>query len=205
MICPNDKIEMQPVKAESHYGQTVMLDQCPQCGGIWFDSYELYSAKQGQAAKIELLNAASLQAVSLINNSELHCPRDQTQLIQLNDPFLPKDLILARCPRCNGFWLNRGEFLKYQQYRQYRQSLNQPKEIVIEDNKADQAMLQVYEQYKTKDSTELLGKLGSFLSMPVNSTTWQPLEPEKLSEKEKNAFDLLMTALSIILKFFIRI
>jgi Zn-finger nucleic acid-binding protein len=196
---------MQTVKAESHYGQTVILDQCPSCGGIWFDSYELYQAKPGQAEKIELLNTDSLQTVSLINNTELHCPRDQVKLIQLIDPFLPKDLILARCPACNGFWLNRGEFLKYQQYRQYRQSLNKPKEIVIEDNKAEQALLQAYEQYKTKDSTELLEKLGNFLSMPINSVTWQPLEPEKLSEKEKNAFDLIMTALSIILRFFTRI
>jgi Zn-finger nucleic acid-binding protein len=205
LICPNEKIEMQQVKAESHYGQTVILDQCPGCGGIWFDSFELYMAKQGQAGKIELLNVDCLQASSLIENSELHCPRDRTTLIRFSDPFLPKDLILARCPACNGFWLNRGEFLKYQQYRQTRQASNKPKEITIEDNKFERDIVRVFEENKTKDSTELLGKLGSFLSMPLNSVNWQPQEREKLSDKEKNALDLIMTALTLILRLFIRI
>lgn len=203
MICPNEKIEMQQVKTESHYGQTVILDQCSGCGGIWFDSYELYMAKQGQAGKIELLNVDSLQVSSVIENSEIHCPRDRTKLIRFSDPFFPKDLILARCPVCNGFWLNRGEFLKYQQFRQTRQESNKPKEIIIEDNKFERDMIRVFEENKTKDSTELLGKLGSFLSTPVNSVSWQPLEPDKLTDKEKNAFDLIMTALNLILRLFI--
>ena len=53
MKCPNENAEMQQVKVESHYGQTVILDQCPKCGGIWFDSLELYSVKQGQAEIID--------------------------------------------------------------------------------------------------------------------------------------------------------
>jgi Zn-finger nucleic acid-binding protein len=203
LICPNEKIEMQQVKTESHYGQTVILDQCPGCGGIWFDSYELYMAKQGQAGKIELLNVDSLQVSSVIENSEIQCPRDRTKLIRFSDPFFPKDLILARCPACNGFWLNRGEFLKYQQFRQIRQESNKPKEIIVEDNKFERDMIRVFEENKTKDSTELLGKLGSFLSTPVNSVSWQPLEPDKLTDKEKNAFDLIMTALNLILRLFI--
>lgn len=196
---------MQPVKAESHYGQTVMLDQCPGCGGIWFDSFELYMAKQGQSEKLELIKVDSLKACSVIENLELLCPRDHTKLIRFSDPFFPKDLILARCPVCNGFWLNRGEFLKYQQYRQTRQQMNKPKEIAIEDNKFERDIVRVFEENKTKDPTEMLGKVGNFLSMPVNSVTWQPQEPEKLSDKEKNAFDLVISALALILRLFIRI
>ena len=60
MICPNDKIEMHKVTVMSHYDLPVDLDQCPSCGGIWFDRAELYTAKYGEAAKIETLEADSL-------------------------------------------------------------------------------------------------------------------------------------------------
>jgi Zn-finger nucleic acid-binding protein len=51
MLCPNENIEMRQVKVESHYGQPVILDQCPECGGIWFDKMELYQVKQGEQRK----------------------------------------------------------------------------------------------------------------------------------------------------------
>jgi|WetSurMetagenome_2_1015567.scaffolds.fasta_scaffold422502_1 uncharacterized protein len=205
LTCPNENIEMQKIKTEAHYGQTVIIDQCPGCGGIWFDSFELYMPKQGQAGKIESINVGTLKSISVIENSELLCPRDHNKLIRFQDPFFPKDLILARCSTCNGFWLNRGEFLKYQHFRQTRQESSKPKEILIEDNNLDQDIRRVWEENKTKDSTELIGKMGKFLSMPVDQATWQPMEPDKLSEKERNAYNLVMTALTLILRFFIRI
>ncbi len=202
MICPNENIKMQQVKVESHYGQTVMLDQCPKCGGIWFDRLELYSVKQGQAEKIELLNVDTLRTPSLIENYELLCPRDSVKLVHFSDPFFPKDIIIAHCPVCNGFWLNRGEFIKYQNYRQ---SLKQPREITAEDEKLRQDVARILAEHKTGDATDVLGKLGRFLSTPMDSMTWRPLEPDRLSEKEKNAIDFIINTLLVILRFFIRI
>ncbi|MFC2032361.1 zf-TFIIB domain-containing protein, partial [Chloroflexota bacterium] len=80
MICPNEKIE-------SHYGQTVILDQCAKYGGIWFDRFELYSVKQGQAEKMELLNIDTLRTSSLIENPELLCSRDSVKLVRFSDSF----------------------------------------------------------------------------------------------------------------------
>ena len=205
MLCPNDNAEMRQVKAESHYGQTVILDQCPHCGGIWFDSFELYTPRPGEAEKIELLNVPDLLSSAAIRNGSLLCPRDRIPLIRFSDPFFPKDLILARCEACNGFWLNRGEFTKYQQYRQARQALNKPKEILIEDNPYERDLLKTLQEHKSKDSTEALGKLGRFLSIPMDSVTWRPLEPEKLSDKEKSTIDLILTAMSLILRYFIHL
>jgi Zn-finger nucleic acid-binding protein len=205
LICPVDRIEMQPVKADAHYGQTVFLDQCSTCGGIWFDSGELYMPKYGEAEKIERLNVQALQSSALIDYNDLHCPRDQTKLIRFQDPFFPKDLIIARCQICNGFWLGRGEFIKYQEFRQVRQHSNQPKELIIEDSKFEQDMRQILEASKNKDHIEMVGKLGKFLSMPVDQITGLPLEPDKLSDDEKTAYNLVMTALNLIFRFFIRI
>ena len=202
MICPNENIEMKQIIVESHYGQTVILDQCPECGGIWFDCFELYSVKQGQAENIELLNVDTLRASSLIENHELLCPRDSVKLDHFSDPFFPEDIIVARCPVCNGFWLNRGAFIKYQDYRQ---SLKKPREITAEDEKLERDIAHILAEHKTGDATDALGKLGKFLSTPMDSMTWRPVEPERLSEKEKNAIDLLTNSLLGILRFFIRI
>jgi Zn-finger nucleic acid-binding protein len=205
VLCPNENTQLQQVKTDSFYGQTVILDQCPDCGGIWFDSCELYMPKQGEANKIELLNLDNLRSSTIVQNDSLLCPRDRTGLIRFIDPFFPKDLILARCQMCNGFWLNRGEFIKYQKYRQNRQARNKPKEIIVEDNKFEHDLIGVFEQNKTQDSMEVLGKVGSFLSIPVDSATWRPQKPEQLSEKERNAFDLIMTTISLIFRLFVRI
>jgi len=106
MICPSENAEMREVKVESHYGQTELLDQCPVCGGIWFDYLELYAAKQGQGEKIELLNDDALRTNSLIEKSGLLCPRDAARLVHFDDPSFLKNIIIARCPVCSGFWLN---------------------------------------------------------------------------------------------------
>ena len=202
MICPNENIEMKQIKVESNYGQTVILDQCPKCGGIWFDSMELYSVKQGQAEKIESLNADTLRTSSVMEDSKLTCPRDSVKLVHFSDPFFPKNIIIARCPVCNGFWLNRGEFIKYQNYRQ---SLKKPREITAEDEKLEQDIERILAEHKTGDATNTLGNLGKFLGTPMDSMTWRPAEPEKLSEKEKNSINSITNALTTILRFFIRI
>jgi len=202
MICPNENVEMREVKVESHYGQTVVLDQCPICGGIWFDYLELYAAKQGQAEKIELLNADALRTNSLIEKSELLCPRDSAKLVHFDDPSFPKTIIIARCPVCNGFWLNRGEFIKYQDYRE---SLTEPRVITAEDENAEQEVARILAEHKTEDATVALGKLGRFLSTPMDEVTWQPLEPDQLSEKEKYAMNSITRTLMVVLRLFIRV
>jgi Zn-finger nucleic acid-binding protein len=204
VLCPNEKTELQPVTVESHYGQTVVLDQCPDCGGIWFDNFELFRARQGEAKRIEQLNVDCLRAPISIEQTELRCPRDNARLVQFSDYLFPKDLILARCPLCNGFWLNRGEFVKYQRYRQKRQDANKPKEILVEDNPVDREIIKAFEENRTSDSSLLLGRLAKFLSTPLDASG-HPQSPDQLSEKENNALSLIMTALTLVLRFLIRI
>ena len=202
MNCPNENVEMKQVKVESHYGQTLILDQCPKCGGIWFDHLELYSVKQGQAEKIDGIRTDTLRTSSLIEKSDLFCPVDSRTLVNFQDPYFPKDIILARCPACRGFWLNRGEFIKYQDFRQ---SLKQIRETSEADEKLGQDIQRILDEQKTGDAVVTLGNLGKFLSTPMDSTTWQPLEPDKLSEKEKSTIDIALNILMVLLRFFIPI
>jgi Zn-finger nucleic acid-binding protein len=196
MICPHEPVEMQLVMAESHYGQTVIIDQCPKCGGIWFDKLELYAVKSGEANKIELLDTEALSTSTAIENPDLLCPRDRTRLVQFHDPCLPPGLIIERCPRCDGIWLNRGEFTKYQSFRQ---GLKRAREKSAEDTRFKQDMEQMLSQHDTGDSSEVLGRLGTFLSAPIDTHTLRPLEDNKRSSEEEETLGLVVNVLTVIL------
>ena len=160
MLCPNDNSEMHQVKIVSHYGGPIFVDQCEKCGGIWFDESELFRAKQGEAEKIETLNAEILQTPSAIENSNLICPRDQIAMNRFTDKYFPQDIVLVRCPSCHGIWVNRGTFTKYQQFR--RELMSPKKSTQDEKMKA-----QWEASYKTGRSTGTRGRLVEFLSTPM--------------------------------------
>jgi Zn-finger nucleic acid-binding protein len=166
MLCPNDSTEMHQVKIIGHYGGPIFVDQCEKCGGIWFDESELFRAKQGEAEKIEVLDAGILRTPSAIENSTLFCPRGGAKMHRFTDRYFPQDIVLVRCPLCHGIWLNRGMFTKYQQFRQ---ELMSSKKISLQDKKLEERVGQLVESYESGHSTETLRGLGEFLSTPIDS------------------------------------
>jgi len=160
MLCPNDNTEMRQVKIVSHYGGPIFVDQCEECGGIWFDQSELFRAKQGEAEKIEILNTEKLQTPSTIGNSTIFCPRDEGAMHRFTDKYFPKDIVLVRCQLCHGIWLNRGIFTKYQQFRQ---KLMPPKKSTQDEK----MKTQLKASYKNGRSTGTRGRLLEFLSTPI--------------------------------------
>jgi len=160
MLCPNDNTEMRQVKIVSHYGGPIFVDQCEECGGIWFDQSELFRAKQGEAEKIEILNTEKLQTPSTIGNSTLFCPRDEGAMHRFTDKYFPKDIVLVRCQLCHGIWLNRGIFTKYQQFRQ---KLMPPKKSTQDEK----MKTQLKASYKNGRLTGTRGRLLEFLSTPL--------------------------------------
>jgi len=177
---------MHRVKIVSHYGQPIDLEQCEKCGGIWFDESELFMAKQGEAEKIEVLNTDILRNPSMIESSTLICPREQTVLHQFTDKYFPQDIILGRCPSCNGIWLNRGIFTKYQKFRQ---ELKPTKEKSPEDKKLEESISQLIASHQSGHSTETLERLGKFLSTPVDRDTSIFPDPAQRSWNEPLRLD----------------
>ena len=143
---------MRQVEIASHYGGPIFVDQCERCGGIWFDESNLFRAKQGEAEKIEALNAEMLRTPSVIENSTLCCPRDRGVMLRFTDKYFPQDIVLVRCPSCHGIWLNRGTFTKYQQFRQKFM----PKKKSLEEESLGKAMapLVVAFKYECERSSE---------------------------------------------------
>jgi Zn-finger nucleic acid-binding protein len=190
---------MHQVQVLSHYGQPIFLDQCEKCGGLWFDQSELYRAKQGEAEKVESLDSSALKSPSDMENAKLLCPRDRAELIKFSDKYFPQGIIVARCPLCDGFWLNRGEFTRYQEGRP---DLQQVEVIRPDDRQLQERMAQILAQHNAGKTNNVLGRVGRFLSTPLDEQTMRPLEPDKLSPGEENAYNVIMNVLTSILSFF---
>lgn len=163
---------MHHVKIVAHYGQPIIVDQCQRCGGIWFDEAELFRAKQGEADRIEMLDADIIRAPTMIEESELLCPRDRAVMLQFVDRYFPQDIILVQCPSCRGIWLNRGGFMKYQKFRQGLLQRSQQKSTADKRRPEIKKLVQSYESGRT---TGTLRKLGEFLSTPIDRGALVPL------------------------------
>lgn len=194
MLCPNDFLEIHQVKIASHYGQLIIIDQCQICGGIWFDAFELYQVKHGEAERIESLDSNVLFMPSAIANLKLLCPKDRAELVQFSDPYFPKGIVVARCPKCSGFWLNRGEFTKYQKARL---ALGWPKEVTPEDIKLENEIKQLLAAHHAGSSKDGLKNLGTFLSKSIRE------EPDQELSSATNTISSILNILVTILKLFV--
>lgn len=191
---------MHQVRVPSHYGHEVIIDQCDGCGGLWFDAFELFKVKLGEAQELESVDSDRLRAPSDIENPLLRCPRDRTALIQYEDPNFPKELILSRCPKCQGFWLNRGEFTRYQEVRQ---ELKRPQAITLEDQKLGEEVNKILESHRGSSNTEALGKLGAYLSSPAHESVLSPFASSPGISEEGKSLDTVINVLMVLLRLFV--
>ena len=200
MFCPNEKAVMRQVGVPSHYGQQVIIDQCEGCGGIWFDAFELFKVKLGEAEGIESIDSDRLRVPSAIDNPTLLCPRDRTALVQYKDPNFPRELILTRCPQCQGFWLNRGEFTTYQETRR---EMMRPREKTLEDEKLGEDVKRMLQSRIDSGTTEALGRLGAFLSSPGHEPVSSPFGASREAAEEGKTLDTVLNVLMVLLRLFI--
>jgi len=201
MKCPNDNTEMYQVKIEGHYGQPILLKQCKECGGIWFDEMELFSARHGEAEKIEVFDSKGLWTPTNIEKRILRCPLDQSELFRFKDRYFLKGIILERCPSCNGIWLNRGGFTKFQQARQ---ELKRPKEGSSKDKRLEEDIKRILSVHHAEAASNTLEKLGRFLSMPIDRATLLPLEHSENQLEQVKTGNLILDVLMLILMALIR-
>lgn len=200
LLCPNENVSMQQVAVPSKFGQKVIVDQCASCGGLWFDAFELYKVNADAAGLLEGLDADSLRTPSEINHPVLLCPYDKAALYRFEDSRFPGEIILMRCPKCQGFWLNRGEFTRFQEVRK---NLKQPKEKTLKDRKLDEQVQRILDKHKAKNHGDGLASLGSFLSTPVGERAILPMKASEGFSENDNVFNAVLNALMLILRVFI--
>ena len=87
--------------------EVLELDQCPACGGLWFDAEEL-SKYLDRAARPAASSAPAPAAAAAADAREGRCPRCLVALMKDPAPNNPK-VTADVCARCGGLWLDGGE------------------------------------------------------------------------------------------------
>ncbi|MBP1687976.1 MAG: hypothetical protein H6Q33_4119 [Deltaproteobacteria bacterium] len=108
---------MREVRAEAITGYLIVLDQCPHCGGLWCDRWELYPVTAAAAKRLDGVDQPALQRSIQVPKRSLECPRCRARLSRFHDPTLPADARIERCPNCDGMWFNRGELRRFKERR----------------------------------------------------------------------------------------
>lgn len=160
---------MKAVKVESHYGISLVLDQCGKCGGLWIDRDELYKTKLGEAKRIERVDTKKLRQLTKIDK-ELWCPHQHARLLLFLDRSFPKSIQVDKCPICHGFWFNRGEFTSFQKSIKKRRG----KRITETSQEMENKVKRILDQDKKPTAETAVDRLGRFIAVkdykPIKST-----------------------------------
>ena len=113
VTCPQCAEQLKEVTAPATLGYAIVLDQCPRCGGIWCDRWELYPVTAAAADRLDPIDQDALRQPSPVRTELVGCPRCHARMQRLRDPTLPQDACIERCPNCDGMWLNRGELRRF--------------------------------------------------------------------------------------------
>ena len=193
---------MHAVETKSHYGADLFLDQCPTCGGLWFDRRELYRVREGKAAdiraKVDPLDISKLEELVPLEK-KLLCPRDGTQLELFTDSLFPKSIEIERCPECGGFWFNHGEFVDFQKWRSEHKKIHMSGENTLSPElkeKINKLLL----AHNDENEYDSIGNLGKFLSQPVHEGSLKKLHGVKEEETSFMYINIIMALLRLFLR-----
>lgn len=87
---------------------TIRIDQCNACRGIWFDRKELEAVVDVARRKMLPLPATSSPVSQRMDERQGNCPRDRIALEPV-ESLAVDGLTYDHCPRCKGVWLDGGE------------------------------------------------------------------------------------------------
>lgn len=172
---------MNQVAARANPGSLIQLDQCGRCGGIWCDKWELFPVQPDEAARLELVDEKLLSTLTELGEKTLYCPRCTSKLEIFKDAVLPKDILLRRCSRCEGIWLNRGQLSRYK---------NHQKRIRLEKMGAEASVHKLPEVYQNPKSWVVTGTQGIF-AYPQGAAD----EEETIGQSLGGAFKLILQTL----------
>lgn len=110
MRCPVCKSQLTQVKSKS-----AIIDICPNCRGIWFDSGELgdfvkplSTSEQIPPEKIKLFQRRNVKTLYKIKEKDRLCPKCGKKLQKFNFSY-DSNIFLDKCPDCGGIWADGGE------------------------------------------------------------------------------------------------
>lgn len=186
--CPQCDREMKEVSARASPGMLIVLDQCGKCGGIWCDKWELFPVEPEEGERLDPLDEKLLQKPLAPAKETLYCPRCGDRLRLFHDPILPPEIQLERCRRCDGIWLNRGEFRRFKRFQ---------KKTREEKAGGEETLRQLVQAYQNPQSWVTTGVRGiyAYPQAEAENDPWPSLTL-------KGALSLILqTLLRLVLRF----
>lgn len=116
LVCPQCATPMREVKAPAKIGYLLVLDQCPQCGGIWCDRWEVFPLVAPAVENLDHVDEETLRTPVALPAEPLRCPRCRARMAAFHDAALPTDACITRCLNCEGMWFNRGELRRFKRH-----------------------------------------------------------------------------------------
>jgi Zn-finger nucleic acid-binding protein len=104
MNCPKCHANMAKVTFQS-----VEVDRCEGCGGIWFDILEREDLKAMKGADEAIDTGSVKKGQKMDAVRKVHCPHCHTGMISLHVPDQPH-IVIEQCNVCNGVFMDAGEF-----------------------------------------------------------------------------------------------
>ena len=103
--CPVCHVDMVKVQVGD-----VILDECPQCHGIFFDAFELKKMDEMHeyADDPELQRLLSYERRDDTRDYQLICPNCGSKMVR-RKYNLKADVFIDECYNCGGIWLDAGE------------------------------------------------------------------------------------------------
>ncbi|MFB0525013.1 MAG: rhomboid family intramembrane serine protease [Phycisphaerae bacterium] len=160
MNCPFCSIKLRRVKVKSE-----VLDICPRCKGIWFDSgefvnfiRELTKSEDIRPETLRLFESRKINTLETIKEEDKICPHCELVMHRFNYCY-DSNVFLDKCPRCHGIWTDAEEVLKIAQYMKV-----DPRIVEI----GEEIAIQIEKQEHIKE----LGQLGKDLSSRISRVVW---------------------------------
>ncbi len=117
MNCPVCNKKLKIISYESQE-----VDLCLKCGGIWFDKGELSKVVNGLLSKnkidpqtVKEAYRNKLISIDKIKKLQRKCPRCNVDM-SLNNYSYDSNIIIDKCPSCNGIWTDEGEIQSVAKY-----------------------------------------------------------------------------------------
>ncbi|NEO25701.1 MAG: zf-TFIIB domain-containing protein [Kamptonema sp. SIO4C4] len=90
----------------------IEIDRCQDCHGLWFDAQEAEKLKQIDGSEILDDGNPELGRYYNRNRTKISCPRCRAKMSQMLD-IDRYSIWYEKCPKCQGIWLDAGEFKKF--------------------------------------------------------------------------------------------
>ncbi|NKB88145.1 MAG: hypothetical protein GKS06_07995 [Acidobacteria bacterium] len=89
---------------------SVIVDECVECGGIWFDRDELRRAKDAAEPDANWLDFEAWKHTDSVHGKPagMDCPSCEVPLLELT--YGDTGVEIDHCPGCWGVWLAKGRF-----------------------------------------------------------------------------------------------